>query len=174
MTNAVEELRAPVVFDDDDRPYLSERQDRPGLPVVLAPLPTPAPAAAGGSAVNATAPSAEFCGASLSGGEFCRKHPGHTTRHSKRPPTSRRRKDNDEYRTFAHRMLRAYARRAAEADPTVLPDILALHGAVDEAARAAVEVLRRPTPAGQPGYSWAEIGRAVGTSRQAALRRFSR
>jgi hypothetical protein len=62
--------------------------------------------------------------------------------------------ESDEFGAFVRRVIRAYARRVADRDE------------VDAAMREAVTGLH-----GNP-YSWADIGRALGITRQAAQARF--
>lgn len=66
------------------------------------------------------------------------------------------------------RIVRAYARRADEGDLQVLVDLHDLRELVDQAERDAVDRLRR----GNYPKSWAQIGDALGTTRQAAQQRF--
>lgn len=77
-------------------------------------------------------------------------------------------KDNREFAAFSRRIMRAYARRVAVADPAALAELVELRTAVDEAIGAAVDGLRAE------GFSWAEIGRDLGLTRQGAQQRFGR
>lgn len=77
-------------------------------------------------------------------------------------------KDNREFAAFGRRIIRAHARRIAESDPAALGDLLALRQAVDTALDEAVVGLRGA------GFSWGEIGREVGMTRQAAQQRWGR
>ena len=85
-----------------------------------------------------------------------------------RPPRPRRGDvvENDEYATFVQRIIRAYAKRVATGDVEALTDMLALSTVLDEAITEAVLGLRAH------GYSWAEIGQRLGTTRQAAQQRW--
>jgi hypothetical protein len=74
--------------------------------------------------------------------------------------------DHSEFSGFVRRILRAYSRRCADADPEDLVELLALQVEVTNAINAAVAGLR------EQGCSWAEIARATGTSRQAAHKRW--
>ena len=74
--------------------------------------------------------------------------------------------ENDEYAAFARRVLRAYARRIATGDVEALTLILGLSAEIDTAISQAVTGLRAF------GYSWAEIGSRLGTTRQAAQQRW--
>lgn len=75
--------------------------------------------------------------------------------------------DHSEYIAFARRILRAMARRVGTADPEDLEEMLALRDELDEAIVQAVAGLRASD------YSWAEIARATGTTRQAAFARWA-
>ena len=66
------------------------------------------------------------------------------------------------------RMVRDAGRRVGRADPEDLAELVAIRADLDAAIRAAVDGLR----AG--GFTWASIGEATGTSRQAALMKWSR
>jgi hypothetical protein len=86
-------------------------------------------------------------------------------------PRQRRRDtvENSEYAKFAQRILRAYARRVGDqADIEALADLVALANVIDDAISSAVRGLRKANPP----YSWAEIGRPVGISKQAAQQRW--
>jgi DNA-directed RNA polymerase specialized sigma24 family protein len=87
----------------------------------------------------------------------------------KPPLTSQRRSrvtENDEYAAFAHRVLRAWARRVAAGDIDAIADMAAAARELDEAMRDAVTGLR------VKGYSWAEIAARLGVTRQAAQQRW--
>ncbi len=73
----------------------------------------------------------------------------------------------DRYGAFVRRVLRAYSRRVGDRDVEGLAGLAALAAEVDAATLDAVRGLRAS------GYSWAEIGKALGTSKQAAAQRFS-
>ena len=74
--------------------------------------------------------------------------------------------DHAEFMAFARRILRAASKRMGEADPEDLADLVALRDAVDEAiGNAAVAVHKG-------GASWAQIGAALGVSKQAAQQRW--
>jgi hypothetical protein len=74
--------------------------------------------------------------------------------------------ENDDYAAFAHRILRAYARRVATGDVEALARMTELAADLDTAIGCAVTGLRAC------GYSWAEIGLRLGVTRQAAQQRW--
>ena len=74
--------------------------------------------------------------------------------------------ENDDYAAFAHRILRAYARRVATGDIDALTHMTDLAREIDTAIGQAVTGLRTF------GYSWAEIGTRLGVTRQAAQQRW--
>lgn len=77
-------------------------------------------------------------------------------------------KDNREFAAFSRRIMRAYARRVAVADPAALGELVRLRADVDAAISQAVAGLRAE------GFSWGEIGRELGLTRQAAQQRWGR
>jgi hypothetical protein len=78
------------------------------------------------------------------------------------------RTEADEFGAFVRRIIRAYARRVGDKDIEALTGLAALRDEVDAAIVEAVNNLH-----GDP-YSWADIGRALGTTRQAAQMRFGK
>jgi hypothetical protein len=74
--------------------------------------------------------------------------------------------ENDDYAAFAHRILRAYARRVATGDIEALTRMTHLADDIETAIRNAVIGLR------DCGYSWADIGSRLGVTRQAAQQRW--
>jgi hypothetical protein len=85
--------------------------------------------------------------------------------------TANRRRDtveNPEFAAFAARILRAAARRVADGDVEGLAALVALRSELDTAIADAVAGLRQP----HWSYSWAEIARVLGTTRQAAQQRY--
>lgn len=76
--------------------------------------------------------------------------------------------ESDKFGAFARRILRAYARRVGDMDIEGLAGLVALRDEVDAAIEQAVADLH-----GNP-YSWTEIGRTLGITRQAAQQRFTR
>lgn len=83
----------------------------------------------------------------------------------------RKYREAPELAAFLRRMGRALVRRAGEGDlealSALLDSIAALEAAAGEAARALVD------PDG-PAYSWGEVGREVGMTRQAARQRWGK
>jgi len=82
------------------------------------------------------------------------------------PNRPRRPVDNDEYASFARRVLRAYARRVATGDIDALTAMTDLSAEIDAVIGQAVTGLR------SFGYSWAEIGTRLGVTSQAAQQRW--
>lgn len=74
-----------------------------------------------------------------------------------------------EFGVVVRRFVRAYGRRVAEWDAYDLKGLVDLHDDVDRAIVVAVTGLRT----GPGRYSWTEIGKALGISRQAARQRFA-
>lgn len=81
------------------------------------------------------------------------------------PPS---RVENTEFNGFVRRILRAYGRRVGQADPTALRDLVAARASLDAAMDEAVQGLRAA------GFSWTEIGRELGVTKQAAAQRWAR
>jgi hypothetical protein len=94
-----------------------------------------------------------------------REHPS-TVNEPLTPKRHRRAVENDEYAAFARRVIRAYARRIADGDIEALTTMTTLATDVDQAITDAVTGLR------EYGYSWAEIARPLGVTRQAAQQRW--
>lgn len=65
------------------------------------------------------------------------------------------------------RMMRAYLARVADGDPDDLAGLVAFIDETEESLAATVRAMRKAY-----GWSWAEIGAALGVSRQAAQQRF--
>jgi hypothetical protein len=82
------------------------------------------------------------------------------------PRRARRLVENDEYASFARRVIAAYARRVADGDVEALTAMTGLADEFDTAIAQAVTGLR------SLGYSWAEIGSRLGITRQAAQQRW--
>jgi hypothetical protein len=76
--------------------------------------------------------------------------------------------ETPEFAAFARRILRACARRVAEGDVEGLAALVALRSELDGAIASAVRGLRGE----RWGYSWADVARVLGTTRQAAQQRY--
>lgn len=86
------------------------------------------------------------------------------------PLTSKRRKrhvENDEYAAFVRRVLKAYAARVALGDIDAVADMVAIARELDTLIQQSVDGLRAK------GYSWSEIARRLGITKQAAHERWS-
>ncbi len=87
-------------------------------------------------------------------------------------PTPRRRKrskrytETEEFGRAVERMLRAYGARVGMADMEDLRQLVTLRDLLDEITADAVDRLR------WTGYSWADVGAAMGVTRQAAQQRW--
>jgi hypothetical protein len=77
------------------------------------------------------------------------------------------RHSDEEFKGFARRMIRAYGRRAADADPWVLGDLVAIQAEMDEVILKVISALRGN------GYTWGEIGEELGLTKQACFNRYS-
>ena len=75
--------------------------------------------------------------------------------------------ESDEFAAFARRVVRAFGRRIGDGDLWALGDLVALRDQVDDAIRAGVDTSRQ-----QHGFSWTEIARELGVTRQAARQRY--
>lgn len=75
--------------------------------------------------------------------------------------------DHTKFLAFVRRILQAAGRRIEDADVEDLAELVALRAAVDEAIANAVAGMRAR------GASWAEIGRAVGITKQSAYERWA-
>lgn len=75
--------------------------------------------------------------------------------------------DHSEFVAFSRRILRALGRRMAVSDPEDLAELLELHAELGAAIDQAVRGLRAS------GFSWSEIARGTGTTRQAAHARWA-
>lgn len=82
--------------------------------------------------------------------------------------TNRQKADNDNYRGFMRRIMAAYGRRIGAGDIAALPELIALEKELSDTIEDAIRQLRH-----EPwNYSWADIGRVLGVSRQAAMKRW--
>lgn len=77
--------------------------------------------------------------------------------------------ENDEFFRFARRILKAAGKRVGNADPVDLADLVALRKEMERVEADAVRMMRE-----RHGYSWSEIGRDLGISRQAAQQFYGR
>ena len=75
--------------------------------------------------------------------------------------------ETPEYVAMLCRMVRAAGRRIADGDPEDLVLMLQVQVELDAAVAAGVRGMRENT-----GRSWAEIGRALGVTKQAAAKRW--
>lgn len=85
-------------------------------------------------------------------------------------PLTRRRRaiETSAFLAMVARILAAAGNRAAEADPDDLAALIALREQLDEAIITAVRGLR------DAGTTWEDIGAATGTTRQAAIMKWSK
>jgi hypothetical protein len=74
---------------------------------------------------------------------------------------------------MVRRMVRAYGRRVAAGDIEALEGLVALRADLDAQIAQAAAALHDGTD-DHPGYSWTEIGRVLGITRQSARERFGR
>ncbi|WP_406046570.1 hypothetical protein [Kribbella sp. NBC_00889] len=81
----------------------------------------------------------------------------------------RREVETTEYLAMVRRLLRTAAKRVGNADEVELAELVALREDLERAITEAVTIQR-----GQWGRSWAEIGRGLGTTRQAAQQHYGK
>lgn len=81
----------------------------------------------------------------------------------------RREVETPEYLSMLRRMIQAGARRVGDADDIDLAELAKLRECLDDAITEAVTVQRVKWD-----RSWADIGRSLGISRQAAQQRYGR
>lgn len=74
--------------------------------------------------------------------------------------------ETPEYADMMARLVRRYGERVGQGDPVDLTRLREIQDSFDAALRVAVRGLH------EAGFSWGEIGAAVGTTRQAAFMRF--
>ena len=74
--------------------------------------------------------------------------------------------ENYDYAAFLRRIIRAFGRRIAAGDIDALADAAYLSAQLDATIKDAITGLR------ERGYSWADIGRQLGVTRQAAQQRW--
>jgi hypothetical protein len=75
--------------------------------------------------------------------------------------------ETPDYAAFLKRIIRAYSKRIAEGDIEALADLAGVVAELDHAIAQAVIQLRT-----NYGYSWADIARPLGITRQAAQQRW--
>jgi hypothetical protein len=83
------------------------------------------------------------------------------------PPAPKRVKETPEYADMVRRILRAYGRRVAAGNLEDLGPMREIIDAAEHDLAAAVRGLRE-----DQHYSWADIGRGLGMTKQAAWARF--
>lgn len=82
----------------------------------------------------------------------------------------RRERETMDYLDFAKRAIRGAGRRVADADEFELQALVELRDVVEDAIRVAVDGQRN----GPAERSWADIGRALGITRQSAWERYGK
>ena len=82
---------------------------------------------------------------------------------------AKREYETDEFLRACGRMLNAAGKRVADGDTTDLALLVRLRRELEAVEVAAVQGMRE-----RHGYSWAEIGRDLGISRQAAQQFYAR
>ena len=81
----------------------------------------------------------------------------------------RREVETTDYLAMVRRLLWAAAKRVGDADEVELAELVELRDHLEQAIAEAVTIQR-----GQWGRSWAEIGRGLGTTRQAAQQHYGK
>lgn len=76
--------------------------------------------------------------------------------------------ETDKFGAFVRRVTRAYGRRVADRDIEALAGLAQLRTDVDAVIAASVAGLL------DAGYSWADIGRSLGMTRQGAFQRYGK
>ena len=90
-------------------------------------------------------------------------------------PKPRRRRKADrvleatDYAAMMRRMIRAHGRRVADCDIEDLADLIGLQEVLDDTIAITVAQMRE-----RHGWSWADIARATGVSKQAAAQRWGK
>ncbi|WP_408898635.1 RNA polymerase subunit sigma-70 [Nocardioides sp. R1-1] len=77
--------------------------------------------------------------------------------------------ENDEFMQFARRIVRAAGKRVGDGEPVDLAALVAVRVELEEVEVRAVQAMRE-----RYGWSWFEIGRELGITRQAAQQRYGR
>lgn len=83
--------------------------------------------------------------------------------------TRRREVETDEFMAFARRIVKATGKRVGDGDPVDLASLVALRREFEAIEVQAVQAMRD-----NHGYSWSEIGRDLGITRQAAQQFYGR
>lgn len=83
--------------------------------------------------------------------------------------TRRREVETDEFMAFAHRIVKATGKRVGDGDPVDLASLVKLRREFEAIEVRAVQAMRE-----KYGYSWSEIGRDLGITRQAAQQYYGR
>lgn len=81
----------------------------------------------------------------------------------------RRQYDTDEFMKFARRIIRRAGERVADGDTADLALLVEVRKELEEIEARTVAAMRA-----RYGFSWAEIGRDIGVTRQAAEQRYNR
>lgn len=95
--------------------------------------------------------------------------PSSSSRPAPRRKRARRYVETADYSKFVRRIVAAYSRRVADADDVDLAEMVALRDDLDAAITAAVKGQRE-----RHGRSWADIGQALGVTKQAAYQRYGK
>lgn len=74
--------------------------------------------------------------------------------------------DHSRFHAMLRRMIRAYARRVTAGSPEDLAEMVTLRAYLESGITTAVQGLRAQ------GYSWAEVARPLGITKQAAQQRY--
>jgi hypothetical protein len=83
-------------------------------------------------------------------------------------PRARRHRENGDYAGFLLRVIRSYGRRVAAGGLEDLTVMLSCHKAMGSAVCDAIRTARD-----EQGWTWADVGRAAGVTRQSAHERWS-
>jgi len=82
--------------------------------------------------------------------------------------TRNRRKDIEETFAGAHRMVKGLELRSADEDPWAMAEMLTLAAELETAALHTCKRLR------EVGYTWTDIGQAMGISATTAIKRYAK
>jgi hypothetical protein len=75
--------------------------------------------------------------------------------------------ENDDFAKFVRRIIRRYAERVSKGDIDALAQLASMADEIESAAGQAANALH------QTGYSWTDIAKQIGMSRQGARQRWS-